>query len=101
MTTIACSLTGPDYRRRTDDIRELAREALRDRRPIDGGVRLTFDTTARERLEAVVAAESECCPFLTMDLRAADGRLVLDVTGPEAAAPIIAELFVTPGPAPG
>ena len=92
--TIACSLARDDYRRRTDDIRDLARDALRDRRPIEGGVRLTFDATARERLEAVVAAESECCPFLTMDLRAADGRLVLDVTGPDDAAPTIAELFV-------
>ena len=94
MTTIACSLTGPDQRRRTDEIRDLARDALRDRRPIANGVRLTFDTSARERLETLVAAESECCPFLAIDLRAADDRLVLDVTGPEAAAPIIAELFM-------
>ena len=93
MTTITCSLTGANYRRRADDIRDLARDALRDRRPIEGGMRLTFDTTARERLEALVAAESECCPFLTMELRAADGRLLLDVTGPAAATPIIAELL--------
>jgi hypothetical protein len=40
-----------------------------------------------------VAAERECCPFLTMDLRTAGDELVLEVTGPEAAAPIIAELL--------
>jgi hypothetical protein len=88
MDTIACALTAADQRRRTEEIHALARDALRDRRPIEGGVRLTFDPVARERLEALVAAESACCPFLTMDL-----RLVLDVTGPEAAAPIIAEFF--------
>jgi len=92
---IACSLTAADYRRRVDDTGQVARDALRERRPIDGGARLTFEETAdtRRRLEAFVAAESTCCPFLTMDLRSADGRLVLDVTGPETAAPIIEELF--------
>ena len=49
----------------------------------------------RGRLEALVAAESECCPFLifNLNLAAADPRLVLEVTGPEQAAPIIDELF--------
>jgi hypothetical protein len=90
---IACTLTAAQYRERTDDIARLACAALRDRRRIDGGVRLTFDAAARERLEAFVAAERECCPFLTMDLRTAGDELVLEVTGPEAAAPIIAELL--------
>ena len=90
---IACTLTPAEYRRRADDIARLAHAALRDRRRIDGGVRLTFDATARERLAALVAAEAECCPFLTLDLRAAAGGLVLDVTGPAAAAPVIEELF--------
>jgi hypothetical protein len=92
---IACSLTADEYRRRVADTGQVARDALRERRPIDGGVRLTFEETVdtRRRLEAFVAAESTCCPFLTMNLHAADGRLVLDVTGPELAAPIIEELF--------
>ena len=47
----------------------------------------------RGRLEALVAAESECCPFLIFNLYATDPRLVLEVTGPEQAAPIIEELF--------
>ena len=92
---IACSLTGAEYRKRVADTGQVAREALRDRRPIDGGAHLSFEESAavRERLEALVAAESQCCPFLTMNLSAADGRLVLEVTGPELAAPIIEELF--------
>lgn len=53
----------------------------------------TNTADVRERLEAFVAAESECCPFLTMNLQAADGRLRLEVTGPELAGPIIEELF--------
>ena len=92
---IACSLTGAEYRKRVADTGQVARDALRKRQPIDGGARLSFDASpeVRERLDAFAAAESECCPFLTMRLRATDGRLVLEVTGPELAAPIIEELF--------
>lgn len=86
---IACSLTAAEYRNRAADANDVARDALRDRGPIAGGVRLTFDAAARERLESLIAAEAACCPFLTMDLREAAGRLVLEVTGPDAAAPII------------
>jgi hypothetical protein len=86
--TIACSLTVADHRERLADLDQLARDALLDRAPIDGGIRLTFDAEARERVEAFVAAESDCCPFLAMKL-----RLVLDVTGPAEAAPIVQELF--------
>ena len=92
---VACSLTGAEYRKRVADTGEVAREALCHRRRIDGGARLSFEESAdvRARLEAFVAAESQCCPFITMNLAARDGRLVLDVTGPELAAPIIEELF--------
>ena len=92
---IACSLTGAEYRKRVADTGQVARDALRERRPIEGGARLSFEESAdvRERLEVFVAAESQCCPFLTMNLTAGAGRLVLDVTGPEPAAPIIEALF--------
>ena len=95
MTPIACSLTGAEYRKRVADTDQLARDALRERVLIDGGARLSFDDSAgvRERLEAFVAAESQCCPFLAMNLSPGDGRLVLEVTGPELASPIIEELF--------
>jgi hypothetical protein len=92
---IACTLTVAEYRQRVADIGQIARDALRERRHIDGGARLTFEDIGdvRERLEGLVAAESQCCPFLAIRLTAADGRLVLEVTGPEPAAPIIEELF--------
>lgn len=92
---IACSLSARDYRRRADDIREISRRALRSTRPVAGGLRLTFADAggARSRLEALVAAEAVCCPFLTLDLRRSGDDLVLDVTGPEAAQSAIAEVF--------
>jgi hypothetical protein len=46
-----------------------------------------------ERLAGVVAAESRCCAFLTLELERVGADLVLDVTGPAEVAPIIDELF--------
>ena len=91
--TIACSLGAADHRQRLAAFGALARAALLAREPIARGARLTFAASARERVEALVAAEAECCPFLALDLRAGGDRLVLDVTGPAEAAPIIEELL--------
>jgi len=92
---IACSLTAADYRRRVAETGAVARKALRERQPIDSGERFVFEETGdiRGRLEAFVAAESTCCPFLTITLETDGGRLLLDITGPDLATPIIEELF--------
>jgi hypothetical protein len=92
---IACSLTAAQYRERTVATGQVAREALHGRQSIHGGVRLTFAAApgVQDRLTGFVAAESRCCPFLTLELERIGGDLVLDVTGPAPAAPIIEELF--------
>ena len=92
---IACTLSAADYAVRTDDTAALARRALRSREPIPDGTRLTFEsgTETERRLREIVAAEARCCAFLRMDLRPAGDALVLEVTGPAEAEPIIAELF--------
>jgi hypothetical protein len=46
----------------------------------------------RERLEAVVAAESVCCAFLTMRVRVAPDSLALTIDAPDGAEPVLAEL---------
>ena len=50
------------------------------------------DAATRERLEAIVAAESECCSFLTFGLAAEEGRLVLTIQAPEGGVPVMQEL---------
>ena len=92
---IACTLTPYDAARRVEQLATLGGRALRDREPIAGGERLTFDAdeaTERE-LRAAIEAESRCCAFLEMRLRRAPDALVLEVTGPEPAQPIIQQLF--------
>jgi hypothetical protein len=92
---IACTLTAADYALRTQDTAELARRALRSRQPIPDGTRLTFEAGAEteRELREIVAAEARCCAFLRMDLKPGEDALILDVTGPAEAEPIIAELF--------
>ena len=47
----------------------------------------------RERLEAIVAQEARCCPFLTMRLRedSGAGTIVLEVEAPDGAEPVVSE----------
>jgi hypothetical protein len=92
---IACTLSAADYAARTEHIAEVARRALRSREPIPSGTRLTFEAGAdtERRLRDVIAAEARCCPFLRMDLRPSADALILEITGPTGAEPIIAELF--------
>ena len=92
---IACTLNPAQLGDRIAELAALSRHALRSRSPISGGERLVFvpDAVTQERLRAAVAAEATCCSFLDMDLRAEPDALVLDVTGPAEAVPIIAELF--------
>ena len=92
---IACTLTADAFRDRTEALAALAARALRERAPIPGGERLTFlgDAVAERELRAAVDAERTCCAFLDLELRRDGDRLVLDVTGPADARPLITELF--------
>jgi hypothetical protein len=87
--TLACTLTSAELRARRADLAALAERSLRSR----DGHRLVFDPAAEPALRELVALEAECCPFLTLDLRPAAGELVLTITGPAEAAPIIGELL--------
>lgn len=92
---IACTLSMPEYAARTHDTAALAHRALRSREPIPDGTRLTFEPSPdnERELREIVAAETRCCAFLRLDLRHAEDALILDITGPADADPIIAELF--------
>jgi MerR family copper efflux transcriptional regulator len=97
---IACSLPPAEFRTRRATIDQIARAAIVSREPIDGGVRLTFtgEDATESALRDLIAAEAECCPFLTMSLERTGDVLTLDVTGPADAQPIVAELFASGEP---
>lgn len=92
---IACSLSAADYAARKDEIDGITRRALRSRERLEGGARLTFAASAgtERELRDLIAAEARCCSFLHFELHRSGDLLQLDVTGPDAAEPVIAELF--------
>jgi hypothetical protein len=49
----------------------------------------------RERLEAIVIAESQCCAFLTFDLRDVSEGVELTITAPSGAEPILDDLVTS------
>jgi len=89
---IACSLSASDLSRRVEEIAALGRDGLLDAEASDTSAVLRFRPGVRARLEAVVAAEAECCPFLTLDVRELSGALELRISAPAGAQPVVRDL---------
>jgi hypothetical protein len=91
---IACSLSATDLPTRLQEMTDLGRDALLDS-DLDGArarLRFAAGVGIRERVEAIVAAESSCCAFLTMLVTDEPDAVVLTVDAPEDAEPVLAEL---------
>ena len=93
-TPIACTLSSEERPRRLAEIEALGRDALTGA-AADGMLRFRDDPAIRARLAAIVAAESECCPFLDLELSASDTELRLAIRAPEEAEPVARELADT------
>jgi hypothetical protein len=91
---IACSLSPGDLQRRLDEIIKLGAEDLVARETEGDRHVLRFRKGAetRERLEAIVAAESQCCSFLDLSLTQDGDELILSIVAPAGAEPIAAQL---------
>jgi hypothetical protein len=104
MTTdapIACSLSADELPKRLAEMRAIGNDALVSVSP-EGTLRFRADQPTRERLEAIITAESRCCSFLCFELTEERGELILAVTAAEAAEPLALELvsaFATDGKA--
>ncbi len=91
---IACSLRATDLPVRRAQIAALGREALVSAHVEGQRAELRFDDRpgVRERVERFVAAEGECCAFLTMRIGEAEGDIRLAIDAPGGAEPVLAEL---------
>jgi hypothetical protein len=97
---IACSLTADAAAARTADWRSLLSRAQISRARTRHRVRVELRPLpgVLSELERLVAAERECCPFLTITVGTGDsGLLVLELTAPEGAAPIMEQLVAGGG----
>jgi hypothetical protein len=83
-TPIACSLSAEELPARLAEIRAIGADALL---AVDGPGALRFrnDEATLRRLEAIVAAEAECCSFLAFNLKSHGDELELHVTAPDGA----------------
>jgi hypothetical protein len=91
---IACSLSADELPARLAEIADLGRAALLDVRSHGPRAELRFSPGAgvRERVEAVAAAESRCCPFLTLTVAGEPDAIALTIEAPDGAEPVLREL---------
>jgi hypothetical protein len=91
---IACSLSASEMPRRLTEIAALGRQSLLGSETTERSALLRFraDPDTRDRLAAIVAAESECCAFLTMRLRDTPDAVVLAIEAPAGAEPVLGDL---------
>jgi len=89
-----CSLDPDRLERRLAEIAAIGADALISRGSEDGRHVLRFRTSekTRRRLEAIVAAEAECCSILDLTLGESGGALTLSIAAPGNAAPLAAGL---------
>jgi hypothetical protein len=97
---IACTLTPDGLTARRALIDALSADGLLERTATDAGLRARLRDTPdiERRTRELIAAEASCCAFLTFDLQRDDDTLVLDITGPPDARPVI-DLFFEPAAA--
>lgn len=82
-SVIACSLSGPDQRRRLAQWHALLADAPRT--TTTDGVTLTLPADVADRVAALIVAEQECCPFLDFALTFAGPTIALTVSAEDAA----------------
>jgi hypothetical protein len=99
---IACSLSAGELHVRQTHIAELGRDALVSA-TVDGrraDLHFKGGAAVRERVDRFVAAESECCAFLTMHAEETPSEVRLTIDAPDGAQPVLEELVAAFRPAP-
>jgi hypothetical protein len=91
---LACSLSGNDQVHRLREMASLSDRVLAVHPKGDRGARVDFrgDMETKSRLERIVDAERECCPFLELALSDHGSKLAVSIGGPEGAEPVIQEI---------
>ena len=79
MEPVVCTLTTKQLAERVVEWSDLHRHALSVAR-VDGGAALMLPGSLAADVEALAAAERQCCAFLTITTERIDGLLRLEVT---------------------
>ena len=78
---VACSLTPAGLEAQADRWTRLADRAMTERTKTAHGLRIGFrpEPGAEQELRALVAVETECCPWATWTVETSAGQVVLDI----------------------
>ncbi len=91
--SIACSLDAADLGTQLAEWASLL-QAASTRRPISGGLRITFTSRAPvEELARLTAAEQSCCPFFAFAITLDHRGIALEVTAADDAQDLITAVF--------
>jgi len=94
---IACTLTGDEQRVRQDEWAHMLTSSLELEHTPDGvRARFPLDAQVAGELARLASAEQGCCAFLRFNLSFTPTTLVMTVTAPPEAQPILADLFGVP-----
>jgi hypothetical protein len=91
---IACSLSATELPARLDEMADLGRAALLGTRHDGTRAELRFaaGSGVRDRVNGIVAAESQCCAFLTMSVSDEPDIVLLTIQAPDGAELVLQEL---------
>jgi MerR family transcriptional regulator, copper efflux regulator len=90
---IACTLTPAALAGQASRWQRLIDRALTGRAETADGVRLRFRPEGEAELRALVAVESECCPWASWTVTASPGEVTLDVRATAEGAAVLHEMF--------
>jgi hypothetical protein len=91
---IACTLDAGQLQDRLAEMSAVGRGSLRAVEPGSRQAVLRFGPAraVRERLARIVEAESRCCAFMGFELRERADEIVLTISAPEGAEPVLDDL---------
>ena len=78
-TPVACTLSSAGLAAQRKRWEQLIARAMTERAETADGLRIWFRPEAEEELRALVASETECCPWATWTVERDAGTIVLDI----------------------
>ena len=96
-TPVACTLSSAGLAAQRKRWEQLIARAMTERAETVVGLRISFLPGAEDELRALVAVETECCPWATWTVERATETIVLHVRSTADGIGALHSMFSTPG----
>lgn len=97
-TQVACTLSSAGFAAQRRRWEQLIARAMTERAETVEGVRISFVPGAEDELRALVAVETECCPWATWTVERANGTIVLHIRSTADGIGALHSMFTSPRP---